>query len=162
VVLLHRPVMLVSGQEVEVQRDSLPLHVLGGVDEASRAAVARLLGSDPALGSLYGAWLSLYEPALWQEVVRMAAEHGRTLTPDLRPLIEQVGEQEVIRQWGLKRILEVAGVKKALEEVGLKRALEEVGTSRVVQEIGVDEMLAGMTPEQRQEMLRKLQQEAGS
>jgi hypothetical protein len=94
--------------------------------------------------------LAVREPAIWQEVVRMAVEQGEMEGLDLRPLVECVGMQEIVRQLGLKQILEV---------VGTKQAIEAVGRARAVQELGVDGILPNLTPEQRQELLRRLEQE---
>src|SRR5262249_18222971 len=66
--LPERALLLVSGDELEVNRDSLPLHVLGGVPEAARPTVAQLLRAEPELARAYGGWLALYEPIIWQEV----------------------------------------------------------------------------------------------
>jgi hypothetical protein len=126
---------------VEVNRDSLPLHVLGGVPEAARPTVAQLLRAEPELARAYGGWLSLYEPIIWQEIVRMSAEQGETLTPDLRPLIDLLGVPEVLRQ------------------IGRKQVIAELGPRQVLTELGVEGFLAGLQPEQREELLRRLQQE---
>ncbi len=58
----------------------------------------------------------------------------------MRPWIEHLGWQEIIRQTGLKDFIDQVGVQPILDQVGLAKVAAE------------------MTPEQRQEMLRLLGQ----
>jgi hypothetical protein len=129
--LLQRGLMLVSGDDVEVDRDSLPMHALLGVPEPARPTAAQILGGDASLLAAFGGWVSLYEPVLWQEIVAMAAQRGENLTPDVSPFVKYLGLPELLRQIGPRRLLE---------------------------ELGVEGILSELTPEERAEMLRRLQQ----
>jgi hypothetical protein len=108
-------------------------------------------------------------PNLWEEVQRMIRTTGLEPTLDLRPLIDLVGPQQFIRQMidqvGLRRIIEAVGLRRIIEEVvlrriidevGLRRVLEVVGPERILAEMGLDWLLSGLTPEQLQELKRRL------
>jgi hypothetical protein len=130
------PLFLVSTQELPVEHDSLPLHVLAGVPKAQHGIVTAALKAEPALWPNYGPWLSLREPAIWQEVFLMASQHQAPPVLDFRPLadyLKQTGDLE-----SMKSLIEAVGVKQAVEAVGL------------------EQLCAGLSPEQRQELLRRL------
>jgi hypothetical protein len=69
----------------------------------------------------------------------MARAAGKEPTLDLRAVIAEVG------------------VPQIMEHVGVKQALEALGLKRVIEEGGLDQLLAQLTPEQRQEVVRRLQ-----
>ena len=87
--VLRHPVFLVSVQDIPVERDSLPFHVLAGVPEKDVSTVANLLRSEEKLWPRFGAWLAVYDPATWQEIQSMSraklAEEGKL---DYGPLID--------------------------------------------------------------------------
>jgi len=134
------PVLLVSVQELPVHRDSLALHLLAGVPEAEQRTVTDVLKAEPALWPSYGAWLAHREPAIWQEIVRMAAQNNQTIPWNYTPLAEYL--RETGDRAGLKSFLEAVGVKQAMEAVGVRRALEEMG------------VWAELSPEQREKLER--------
>ena len=72
----------------------------------------------------------------------MARRTEKGFPIDLRPFIERVGLGEVLRQAGLERVA------------------KEVGVKAVIDELGVDALAAELTPKQRRELLRILQQGA--
>jgi len=146
---LQRTLVLVSGDAVEVDRDSLPMHALLGVPEPARPAAARILGGDASLLVAFGGWLAFHEPVLWQEIVAMAAQRGETLTPDVRPLVEYIGIDELVRQIEEEQIV---------DRLNSRLILQRFGPDRVVSELGVDAFLAALTPEHREALLRRLQQ----
>jgi hypothetical protein len=65
---LHRSLVLVSGQDVPVDRDSLPVHLLAQEPEEQQRAVARVLGKNLDLLPLYGAWLASAHPGISTKV----------------------------------------------------------------------------------------------
>ena len=132
--LLQHGIYLVSGRDLPVDQDSVPLHLVGKEDSAAERAVARFLAESPALWHLYGSWLALLHKTSWEEV-RDMARATKELKFDLRPLIEHLGLKEVIRQLGLKQVI------------------DEVGQERVVAEA-----LEHLTPAQRRGLKRRLQQ----
>jgi hypothetical protein len=137
---LARAVLLVSGSTVAVERDSVPLHVLAKESEETRLAVARLVAENAELWQVCSACLGTFLPDVWKEIVRMARAKKQQPAFDMRPLIEVLGPEEFIK------------------EVGLKAAIEQLGIQRVVDEIGLDELLAGLSPKQRKELKRRLEQ----
>ncbi len=160
------PVLLVSVQELAVERDSLLFRVLAGVPEAERATITELLKAEPALWSTYGTWLAHREPAIWQEIMRMAAEQNQSIELDFTPLAEYLRQsagraslKSFLEAVGLKEAVEAAGVKEAVEAVGVKQAVEAVGVKEVVKEVGTEHLWAGLSPEQREELRRLAQRD---
>jgi hypothetical protein len=129
--LLRRSLLLVSNRELAVERDSVPIHLVAKEPMPNAQALANLLGSQLDLWNLSGSWIVASHPALWEEIQRMARAKTKGPTVDINRLVEVVGMQELIRQVGLKRI---------------------------VDESGIDALLSQLSPEQRQEMLRRLQE----
>jgi hypothetical protein len=162
----HHPVFLVSVQELPVERDSLPLHVLAGVPAEARGTVVGVLKAEPSLWASYGAWLSGNEPAIWQEILAMATQQGQDFTLDLGPLadyLRQGGRLQDIKSfleaYGLKQAVEAVGVKQAVEAVGVKQAVEAVGVKQAVEAVGAEQFWAGLSPEQREELRRLARQD---
>jgi hypothetical protein len=137
---LARAVLLVSVRAVAVERDSVPLHVLAKESEQTRVAVARLVVENAELWRMDSTCLGTFLPDVWKEILRMARAKKEQPVFDIRPLIKALGPEEFIKQ------------------VGLKTAIEELGVQRVVDEIGIDELLARLSPEQRGEIKRRLEQ----
>jgi len=171
----YHPVFLVSVQELAVDRDSLPLHVLAGVPEQARSTVATVLAADPSLWPNYGAWLSGKEPSIWQEILHMAAKKSKAHVFDLGPLadylrqggrledikslIEAFGVKKAVEAVGVKKTVEAVGVKKTVEAVGVKQALEAVGVKQALEAVGAKDFWAGLSPEQREELRRLARQD---
>jgi hypothetical protein len=101
--------------------------------------MARCALEEPGLWELFGTWLAAMHPGIWEEIQRMARTRGKGFKIDLRPVIDTLGLPQVINQLGVKRVMEAVGMK------------------RVVKEMGVDWMLDQLTPEQLQEIRRRLQ-----
>src|SRR5262249_25772417 len=110
------PVRLVSVSDVLVERDSLLFPVLGGVPAEQRPIILDVLRAEPALWPSYGPWLAHREPALWQEILRMATEQNQLFKLDFAPLVEymlQTGDRA-----GIKTLMETLGIKEAVEMIG--------------------------------------------
>jgi hypothetical protein len=127
--LLQRSLVLVSGRELSVERDSVPVHLLGKEPLPNTPALAQLLGRQPDLWSLYGSWIAGTHPALLEEIRDMARAKKLPFTMDWHRLVEVMGKDEVLREIG-----------------------------QAVDEIGIDNLLAHLTPEQREELRRRLQE----
>ncbi len=175
--VFSHPLFLVSTRELEVERESLPLHVLAGVADADKGTVKTVLQAEPALWPNYGPWLFIHEPALWREISQMATQQQGPLTLDFRPLadylketgglkrfleevgvkeaVEAVGVKEVVEAVGVKEAVEAVGVKEAVEAVGVKEAVEAVGVKEAVEAVGLEQVWAALSPEER-ERLRRL------
>jgi hypothetical protein len=128
--VLHRSLLLVSGLEVPVDRDSLPVHLLAEEPRGQQRAVAQVLGQNLDLLPLYGSWLASAHPAISAEVVHMGKTRKKKFALDVRPLFEHLGWQEILNQVGVKSLID---------------------------QVGLDELVAQMTPEQRKELVRVLQ-----
>jgi hypothetical protein len=132
--VLHRRLVLVSGRKVPVDRDSLPVHLLTIEPEEQQQAVVQVLGQSRDLWPAYSGWLASAHPALAKEVAGMGrAKTGKSFF-DFRAVIEHLGWQEVIRQTGLKSLLD---------------------------EVGLDQLVAQLSPQQRRELQRLLQERTG-
>jgi hypothetical protein len=165
----------VSVQELQLERDSMALHVLAGVPEAGKKTITDILKTEPTLWPAYGAWFSINEPTIWQEIALMAAQHHQTVKRDFLPLAESILEtsdmaalKSFLEAVGLKRAFEAAGVKQAVEAVGVKQAVEAVGVKQAVEAVGVEQTLAAigeeefvakLTPERRERLRQLLQQD---
>ena len=135
--LFAHPVLLVSMADVKVERDSILFPVLAGVPEAERGTILEVLKAEPALWSIYGTWLNHHEPAIWREIVRMAAEQNQSIELEFTLLGED------LRQRG--------------DRVGMKTLLQALGVKEVVEAVGTEHFWAKLSPEQREE-LRQLAQ----
>jgi hypothetical protein len=155
-------VLLVSVQELAIERDSLPLHVLSGVPEAGKRTLAELLKAEPALWPRYGGWLAGREPAIWQEIWLMAAQQEQQFVFDVGPLVASLKETGGLKQFieavGLEQFIEAMGLEQFIEAVGIKQAIEAVGAEQVLAAVGPEQFLARVSPEQREELRRLLTQ----
>ena len=52
----------------------------------------------------------------------------------------------------------VSGLKQVINQVGVRRVLDEVGLPRVLEEAGLEKFVSQLTPEQREEIKRLLQE----
>jgi hypothetical protein len=138
--VLRHLVYLVSGVDRPVERDSLPFHVLSRESKATEVAVARLVGAEPPLWNVYGPWVADFHPAAWEALQVMARTKERDFLPNWKLVIERLGAAELVNQIGVKQLIEAAGPKK------------------VVKELGLDEILAQLTPTQRRELKRRLEE----
>jgi hypothetical protein len=145
--LLGRLLFLVSGIDVPVDEDSLPLHIISTEPTETGRQVVDLLASRPALWDEFSSWLATLHPALWEEVRSMSKTTGKGFGFHIKPVIEEVG---------LGRVLEEVGYKKVIEEVGLERVIAEVGLGEILKHLSMEELLAGLTPSQRRELKERL------
>jgi hypothetical protein len=123
-------VLLVSVQELAVERDSLALHTLAGVPDEAKGTIVEVLKAEPALWPNYQAWLSLREPDIWKEIFLMASQQDQLPKLDFGPLAEYFRTTD--DPASLKSLLEAFGVKK---------------------------IWAGLSPQQREELLRVAQED---
>jgi hypothetical protein len=174
-VLLRRVVFLVSGTELPVDQDSLPMHIIGKESVATERAVAQFVVQRPALLRAYGGFLATLHPGVWKEVEAMAKTKRQRFDFQIEPLIEAVGLKRVvdaagldrvietvgldrvIKAVGLDRVIEAVGLDRVIEAVGLDRVIDTVGIGRIIEEKGVEWLLAQMTPEQRRQLKAHLQ-----
>jgi hypothetical protein len=138
--LLHRSLVLVSGQDVAVERESLPVHLLAVESEEQLRTVAQVLGQNVDLLPAYGFWLAGAHPALAREVAQMGRTKSKKFALNFAPIIKEVGWREII------------------DQVGVKSLIDEVGLKPMIKEVGLDQLVAQLTPEEQQELQRLLQQ----
>jgi hypothetical protein len=101
----QRPFLLVSNRAVAVERDSLPVHLLTTEPRQTQQEVVRILGDHPELWRSYAAWLASLHPAVVEELTHMGRTRGEAPTLDVRPLLQHLGWQEVLRQTGLENLV---------------------------------------------------------
>jgi len=138
----QRSLVLVSNRAVAVERDSLPVHLLTTEPEATRREIGRLLVADPELWKSYGTWLTILSPSLVEEVTLMSRKKGETPVLDVRPLVKHLGWQEILRQTGLEDLI------------------AQVGLENLIAQLGVENLAARLNDDQRQKLLRLLQEPA--
>lgn len=153
---LTHPILLVSGQDVPVDRDSLPVHLLALEPESKLRTVAQVLQRNTDLLPVLGPWMAIFHPGLSREVEQMARTRTKKFALNFRPIIELVGWREIIRQTGLKPLIEEVGLKTVINEVGLKQLVDEVGLKQLMDEVGVDQLVAALTPQERRRLQRRL------
>jgi hypothetical protein len=148
--VLGRLVFLVSGTQLPVEENSLPLHVVGIEPPETEQAVARFVASRPELWEQYGGWLSAFHQGAYQGVLSMARTTRRKFEPTLEPLIETMGWDWLIEKLGADRVIEKLGADRVIERLGAERVLEKLDTKT---------LCAALTPRRRRELKRLLEQE---
>ncbi len=118
--MFSHPVLLVSVRELQVERDSMPLHLLAGVPDTAKGVIAEALKAEPALWSYYGAWIHLKEPEIWKEITQMSAKK-KLPAVDYVPLIEYMEETNDV-----KRFMEALGAERTLAAFGAEKFLEQL------------------------------------
>jgi hypothetical protein len=139
--LLGRSLHLVSEVHLPVAEASLPLHLIAPQPGEREADLARLVAGRAELLERYGGWLMSLHPAAYEEVEDMVRKMKGGLRPDL---------SAVIKLLGLGYVIEQAGVKRVIEQIGWQRFVAEGG--------GVKQLVAKLTPAQRQEIKRLLEE----
>lgn len=94
--LLGRLIFLVNGEELPVETDSLPFHILEPETTEREQAIARVLIDQPNLLPTLGNWVLSLHPALLREITKMA--RTKQLNPKIKPLVEFLGIDEVAKQ----------------------------------------------------------------
>ncbi len=146
--VLGHLVFLLSGAELPVEEDSLPLHIVGPEAQKIDEAMARLVTERPALWERYRGWLATLHPDAYEEILSMDKTKRRRTEPSLDYLIRTLGLDWLIRQ---------AGAKHIIEHMGAKRVISELGVKRFIAEGGLDALLASLTPAQRRELKERLE-----
>ncbi len=155
---LGRAVLLVSGSELPVEEASLPLHLIAREPSESERAVAQLLAGRSELWERYGGWLASLHPAAFEEVENMTKATKRRSPIDLEPLVRSMGLKQVIDQLGSKRVIQELGAQRVIKDLGVKAAIEQLGAQQVIEGLGgVDEFLAVLSPELREQLKERLQ-----
>lgn len=115
---LGRKLLVVSRDNLPIDRESVPLHLVT-VEPLERAlALAREVAQQPGFWKTYGAWLAQLHARVVEEARQMARALGNELELDLRPLIEMVGIKQVIDQMGPKQVIEQMGAKQVIDTIG--------------------------------------------
>jgi hypothetical protein len=132
--ILLRPIFLIDGRTVPVERESVPLHLVGEESREIDLALARVIVEEPGYWELYGSLLGALHPHIIEEANRMAATKIKRGDLDLRPFIEKIG---------LKKILALVEVRDAIDALGPKK---------VAKELGMEQFLASLTVEERKQL----------
>lgn len=137
-VVLRRPVFLVSGNELPVEQDSLPLHLIGKESRETRLQVGEFLVRHSSLWRQYGGWLATLQSDVWEEVEAMAKTKRKKFDFDFGPLVETVG------------------LKPVLDAFGAERVMKELGPEQVAQFLESDASVEQLSPETRRRLIEKL------
>jgi len=137
----EHPFFLVSRDQLPLDLEGAPLHLLSRQSEERGRELAQVLLADPEQWAHYQAWFAFCFPELWPEVQQMTQATKPLPGWDFGSLAEVVGVRPLIESIGLKWVV---------QEVGVQRVIQEVGLQRVIQEIGLPNFIAQLTPEQRE------------
>lgn len=118
--------------------DSLPLHLLRR-DPIPPRPFAELLLNNTELLRQFASWVFTFQPHVWEEIQRMA-----TTTTKI-----QLDWQEIGKHVDLTEILRTLPPEQVIQK------LMETGSAEKV----LEELLARMPPERKQELIRRLQQQ---
>jgi hypothetical protein len=132
--VMRRTVFLISGRELPVEEDTLPLHIVSRESGATERAVVEFVAAQAALCQDYGNWLKLLHPEAWKEIGTMATTKRKPFGIDVNALVE------------------IVGLKGVVEAVGLKRVIDELGAERVLKELGAEKIFASLSPAQRRKL----------
>jgi hypothetical protein len=135
--MLGRPLWLVSNVSLVLDEETAPARVVSGQSDRDTLELAKEIMANDEIWQRYRAWLLLLYPHLRKEFRLMATKRKKgdiDLGANLRLLIHEMGPQELM-------------------ESGLARQL--------LTDLGVDEFLADLTPQQRVELLIRLQANTG-
>lgn len=98
--VLGYPLYLVSSNDLVVEKDSLPFHMLGVESLEKKTEITRFVNDQPALKQLYDeVWASLH-PEKIEEFLAMARSTKKGPAFHLLPLVDVIGWEEAIRQLG--------------------------------------------------------------
>lgn len=155
-VVLGRALFLVSITELEVERETVPLHIVSKGPYATQVAVARYVLEHPGLRPIYEQWVFGLHERAWKEARAMVRAVEDEIEVDVKGFVEHFGLDRVIRQVGLKRVIDAVGLDRVIAEAGVRRVIAELGLDRVIAEVGIDELLAKLTPAQRRALKKRL------
>jgi hypothetical protein len=141
--VLGRLVFLVSGTQLPVEENSLPLHLIGREPRETEEAVARLVAARPRLWQQYGGWLATLHPEAYQGVLHMARTTREKFDFDLEPLVETMG---------LDWVLQKLGVERVINQLGSDRVIKQLGPDGIINQL--EKMSKRLTPEQRRRLRR--------
>jgi hypothetical protein len=141
-----------------VKEDTVPLWLIEG-DPPPRA-LGELVVQREDLLARYATWLRGLQPDLWQEVRAMARSKGVIDWEAVARTGEDVAQ--IVRYLPAKEVVEVLGTQRAIEAIGLDKVIATVGLDKVIAAAGAENafhaLLAQVSPEQIQEMLKRRQQ----
>ena len=136
--VLGHPCFLVSTAKLAVDKDSLPLHVLGVEPLEQQVAVGQFVMEAVDRFDTYGTTFAALHPAAWKEVIAMAKTRQGGPDFDLSVFVETMGWEKVIKSLGKKELI------------------ENLGKKELIKQLGIDDILANLTPTERRELQRRL------
>jgi hypothetical protein len=111
--------------------------------------VGLFIAQDQSRLDAYSGAFSALHPKIWEEVKAMAKSKRDKLVFDVRPWVETLGLDNLIKQIGEKQVIEQIGEKQVIKQIGKKKVLEE---------LDVDDIVANLPPAKRRELQRRLQE----
>ena len=126
--ILRHPLFLVDGRTVPVERESVPLHLVGEESPVIEPALARVIVDEPGFWELYGSILGVLHPSIWKEAKRMATAKRKTRGLDFRPFVEQVGLEKFLESFEIGTLIDMVGPKKIVKALGVKQFLANLST----------------------------------
>lgn len=136
--ILHRPLFLIDSRNVPVDRETVPIHLVGEESTEIDEALARVIVDEPDYWERYSQLLSVLHPQIWKEAKQMARSKKKPDGFDMTPLIEEVG------------------LEKYLEAVTVEDVIDTVGAKKIAKGLGIERFLASLSAEDRQKLKEKL------
>ena len=113
-----------------MDRESVPVHLVGEESLETEQALARVIVDEPGLWEVYGSLLGVLHPAVFEEASRMAKSKGKQGGLDLRPFIEKVGLKNYLTMFDADDIIDVLGPEKLAQVLGNKRILARLSAEQ--------------------------------
>jgi hypothetical protein len=164
--------VLVSTVDLPVDEDSLALHVLGRESAEKEREVGRLVTGEADWLQVYRGVFATLHTRVWKEMKAMGKSTRRKMEFefDIRPAVEYLGLDEVIRQIGEEAVIEQIGEEAFIKRIGEEAVIKRIGEEAVIKRIGkrqvlekfdVEDILANLSPSKRQQLQRRLAGESG-
>lgn len=129
--ILERLVFLVGSDQLAIEEDTVPLHLLSDEDPEAERNLARFGVRTPELMEHYGFWFPHLHKEGWKEIEKMAKTKKKPFEPDFEPMVEFLKQDKKMKERFLKLVQQSLGAKELLpymsasERKELKRLLEE-------------------------------------
>ncbi len=143
-------IFLVSRDTVAVEWESVPLHLLCREPEAAKLQLARVLLTQPQWWAQFGPFVGVFNPDLREELERMAQESGMASLIDWQAVFKAFPSSEWFQQ-----AIAAAGLPEAAKQMIAAGGSPEL-FKQAVAAGDLDQMLAKLTPEQRQAIKQRL------
>jgi hypothetical protein len=122
--ILSRPVFLIDSVGVTVDRESVPMHLVGEESAEIERELARVIAQEPGYWKVYGEFLRSLHPNIFEEASRMAPKE-QPAEWNLRPFAEKVGLNKYLEPVAVGEMVAAKGAEQFLAELSSKLSPEK-------------------------------------